>query len=193
MNQTVVFEQKINYIILSYYVIMVIVSFFGASVTQQKNGYVDFFAKLCEDTINVKKYGYGSMHIYDAGISFINNVINDKPNYCFIDWFSTGFINADSYIKQFIDTIVLKLIEINCVPIFLLFDRKDMCTKILDMYNYVTDYANQNNINYISMFNNQNIDKLLRDCVHTTELGANHYGNIIYNEFINCREKHGQI
>lgn len=65
-----------------------LVSFFGASVTQQTNGYVDVFANLCNDKFDVKKYGYGSMHIYDAGICFINNVINDKPNYCFIDWFS---------------------------------------------------------------------------------------------------------
>ena len=163
-----------------------LVSFFGASVTQQKNGYVDIFTKLCDNTINVKKYGYGSMHISDAGICFINNVINDKPNYCFIDWFSTGFINADGYIKQFIDTIVLKLIEIDCIPIFLLLDRKDMCSKRLDMYNYVIDYAKQNNIDYISMFNNVNVDELLRDTVHTTESGANYYGNTIYNQFISC-------
>ena len=163
-----------------------LVSFFGASVTQQKNGYVDIFTKLCDNIINVKKYGYGSMHISDAGICFINNVINDKPNYCFIDWFSTGFINADGYIKQFIDTIVLKLIEIDCVPIFLFLDGKDMCSKRLDMYNYVINCAKQNNVDYLSMFNNENIDELLRDSVHTTELGANYYGNTIYNQFISC-------
>jgi hypothetical protein len=162
-----------------------IVSFFGASVTQQKNGYVDKFSELTnENNIIVKKYGYGSMHINDAGICFINNVICNKPNYCFIDWFSTGFICSSDYIKQFIDTIVLKLIKINCTPVFLLFDRKDMCQNRLNMYDYVINYGNKHNIKYISITNNDNIDELLRDTVHTTEIGSLYYGKKIYDYFM---------
>ncbi len=43
------------------------ISFFGASVTQQKNGYVDRFnnkfINLIPD-IDVKKYGYGQLDLY---------------------------------------------------------------------------------------------------------------------------------
>ena len=164
-----------------------LINFFGASVTQQKNGYVDIFDKLLKThniDSNVKKYGYGSMHIHDAGVCFINNVIENNPNFCFIDWFSTGFINNTNYIKQYIDTIILKLFSIKCIPIFLLFDRIDIDKARLDMYDYVIEYANEYNINYISIFNNDNKIELLRDDVHTTELGSNYYGTIIYNNFM---------
>ena len=52
--------------------------------------------------------------------------------------------------------LIMLLIEINCVLIFLLLDINDMCQKRLDMYNYVIDYAKQNNVDYVSMFNNEN-------------------------------------
>lgn len=60
-----------------------------------------------------------------------------------------------------------------------------MCSSRLNMYDYVINYANDHNIDYISIINNENINELLYDDVHTTELGSKHYGNIIYNEFIN--------
>jgi len=124
------------------------------------------------------------MHIFDAGICFIDKVITDNPTFCFLDWFSTGFINSSDYIKQYIDTIVLKLVLNKCVPIFLLFDRKYMNQTRLAMYNYVIDYANKHNIKFVSIINNKNIDELLRDNVHTTEVGSEFYGNTIYNYFM---------
>lgn len=60
-----------------------------------------------------------------------------------------------------------------------------MCKSRLNMYNYVINYANNHNIDYITIINNKNIGKLLRDGVHTTDLGAKYYGNFIYNKFIN--------
>jgi hypothetical protein len=60
-----------------------------------------------------------------------------------------------------------------------------MCESRLNMYDYVINYANDHNIDYISIINNENIDELLYDCIHTTELGSKHYGNFIYDEFIN--------
>ena len=42
------------------------VNFFGASVTQQKTGYAQQF-KIMNEQFYVNIYGYGSMHLYDAG------------------------------------------------------------------------------------------------------------------------------
>ena len=42
------------------------IAFYGASVTQQRNGYVKYFAKLSK--AKVLKFGFGGMHLNDAGI-----------------------------------------------------------------------------------------------------------------------------
>ena len=77
------------------------IAFFGASVTQQngESGYVPTFTKLLvennfTDAVVIQK-GFGSMHLFDAGICKIDEVVNENPNICFIDWFSTGFIATD--------------------------------------------------------------------------------------------------
>ena len=69
--------------------------FYGASVTQQsgQSGFVPTFKNMIDLNqleYNIIQKGYGSMHLYDAGIIKIDNIINENPSYCFIDWFSTG-------------------------------------------------------------------------------------------------------
>jgi hypothetical protein len=159
------------------------IAFFGASVTQQKNGYTYEFKKLVnDDSLNIGVFGYGSMHLYDAGVCFIDNVINSKPRFCFIDWFSTGFINYN--ITQYLDAIVYKLNSIDCKIIFLLFDRIDMNDKRIEMYNIAKQYAVNHNIDMIEMYNLVNTKEYLRDMVHTNELGAKYYAEKIYNHYI---------
>ena len=62
-----------------------IINFFGASVTQQNKGYVYYFKNKCSDNITIFQNGYGSMHINDAGICFLYEIIKKalryKPNY----------------------------------------------------------------------------------------------------------------
>jgi hypothetical protein len=95
-----------------------IISFFGASVTQQQTGYVYEFTKLLLNG-NVNKYGYGSMHLKDAGICFIDNALQNKPTYLFIEWFVTG--HTDTCCDVYLDTIINKCANINCVPVCLYF------------------------------------------------------------------------
>ena len=67
------------------------IAFFGASVTQQQNGDWQYFANL-NPQFDVRPFGNGSMHLNDAGICYIEDVIKFNPQWCFIDWFSTGYI-----------------------------------------------------------------------------------------------------
>ena len=156
------------------------ISFFGASVTQQQTGYVYEFTKLLLNG-NVSKYGYGSMHLKDAGMCFIDNALENKPNYLFIEWFSTGYVN--NLCDVYLDTIVNKCANINCVPIFLLLDRTDIEKRIY-FNNKIKEYATTYNIHYIEIINVENRSNYLRDTVHTTELESKHYADIIYNYFI---------
>jgi len=165
------------------------VVFFGASVTAQKDesGYVPVFKKMLleDNNYNIIQKGFGSMHLNDAGLCKINEIIDLKPDVCFIDWFSTGFIATEKgYFFSLLDCLVRKLMLINCKICFLLFDQLDFCEKRLIMYKNVINYTEiYNNIDYIGLYNNENIEDLLRDDVHTNKKGALLYAETIYNYF----------
>lgn len=152
---------------------------FGASVTQQNNGYSDKLSKLINQKI--LKYGYGGMHICDAGICFIDEVVNVKPDICIIDWFSTDYQNEDGLILEYIKTIVQKLNTINCRVIFLLLPNRN----VYDWESYYLqlekDLKNLN-LEFISIYkllSQYSNDLLLRDTIHTTEFGAELYAKCI--------------
>lgn len=157
------------------------ITFFGASVTQQKTGFTYEFQKLTNHNINI--FGYGSMHLYDAGICFLDDVIQSKPEYCFIDWFGTSYVNNN--INEYLDAITYKLNEINCTIIYLFLDRLDMNNNRIEMYQASKKYADEHNIFYIDLYNIVSINELLKDVVHTNDSGSKHYATYIYNEFIN--------
>lgn len=49
------------------------ISFFGASVTEQKHGYVKYFKDLSiknSNNFTINQQGYGGTHINDAGMCF---------------------------------------------------------------------------------------------------------------------------
>lgn len=166
-------------------------AFFGASVTKQKTGYVHYFEKLCD--YNVLQFGYGGMHLKDAGIIFINEVCKSNPTYCFIEWFTPGIKN---YKKEslflYLDIIVLNLLKINCIPVFLflrgvtatdLFEDKLKSYKLI-----IEEYCAPKNIPYIEVYKNVDVgcktdQEILRDTVHTNDLGSELYAKAILNYF----------
>lgn len=159
-----------------------VIAFFGASVTQQKNGYVSHFLKNIKET--VMTYGYGSMHLKYAGVCMINNVLECKPNIVFIDWFSTGYINTNDETINCLDTIVSVFSKNNIKLIFLFFPRKDHNERI-NFYLFCKKYLNDKKLFYIDLneYLNYN-EELIRDTVHTTEKGSKIYGELIYDIYI---------
>src|SRR5574344_2395817 len=87
------------------------VAFFGASVTQQNPGYSYETAKLLESKYKV--FGFGGMHLPDAGICFIDKVLKFKPNYVFVDWFSTDYMEQSNKTLSYIDTLLYKFSKAN--------------------------------------------------------------------------------
>jgi hypothetical protein len=158
------------------------IAFFGASITEQKSGYVNRFKELHPNFI-INQFGYGGMYITDAGVCFIDELISTKPDYCFLDWF--GPPRHPERIKDYLDAIVGKLFEISCHPIFLFFYRKQLDTGRFIMLDYLKAYASRYNINCINLSNLENPDQYLKDSVHTNETGAKKYGDIISEEFNN--------
>ena len=165
--------------------------FYGASVTQQsgQSGYVPRFKNIIDleqNKYNIIQKGYGSMHLNDAGIVKIDNIINENPHYCFLDWFSTGLIITNKLnLYIYLDVIVRKLMLNNSQICFLLIDRTDMCNNRLIMYNHIKEYCKLYKLHLIEIYNDTNVNDLLRDTIHTNELGANLYANKIYEYFVN--------
>lgn len=167
------------------------ISFFGASVTAQKEGYVYNFKNLINQTNNYQIYqnGYGSMHMFDAGICYVNNIISYSPDICFIDWFSTGYLNNIKNFLPYLNTIIKKLNDNNIKIIFLYFPRKNFEDLRKIMYEESQNYLKELNIPFIDLKyeiekNNIILDDILKDSVHTNNKGGQIYGDIVYKWFI---------
>jgi hypothetical protein len=172
------------------------IAFFGASITQQNNGFAKYTTDFlkCESQI----FGYGSMHLCDAGICYIDEVLNYKPKYCFIDWFSTGYIKNNKHnldgIKLYIDTIINKFLKNGVIVIFLFFpdcsndsitnqpvNKKDINEKLA---NYLVK-LNVPIIDLSEKFNNSELNLILRDDkIHTTDFGSEVYAKHISKVFL---------
>ena len=159
------------------------IAVFGASVTQQKNG---FATKLNEHfNIPIKIFGYGGMHLNNAAICFIDEVMNEKPSYCFFDWFSTGYNESNDQTVQYINTLLNKCSKINCKPIFLFLPFKDNSNKS-NFHCFCKSILHDKKVFFIDVnteLYKYDINKILKDNVHTTEYGSNLYSKIIYKKF----------
>jgi hypothetical protein len=160
------------------------IGFFGASVTAQKNGYAPLLSKkLHEEGIETHIFGYGGNHMDDAGICLIDNVIEKKCDYCFIDFFSTGYTTMNDKTIECLDTIVYKFTKANCKLIFLFLLREDHVNRI-HFYNFLKKYLDERNIFYIDI--NEQLEysnEICRDAVHTTDLGSEKYTDVIFEKF----------
>ena len=160
------------------------IAVFGASVTQQKNGY----ATKLSDKFNcpVRIFGYGGMHLNNAAICFIDKVIYEKPTYCFVDWFSTGYNVASDKTIQYIDTIINKFSNISCKLIFLFLPYKNNQAKQDFFFFFCKFVLRKRGVSFIDIdheIEQYDIDAILTDGTHTTEYGSNLYSKIIYNKF----------
>jgi len=180
------------------------ISFFGASKTQQTRGY----AKYTIEDLNCdsKIFGYGSMHLNDAGICYIDDVLNYNAEYCFIDWFSTGYIEYNKHkfdeIKEYVDTIINKFFSKNIIIIFLFFPDKSMnniTNKMVDkkeIYAKLETYLmniNVPTINISEQFTDSELKLILRDGSHTTDFGSKVYAKHISSQFLEKFYKKYQI
>lgn len=161
---------------------------FGASVTQQENGYVDQLSKKLG--VKIKKFGYGGMHLPDAGVCFIDTVCAYKPDCVLVDWFSTDYMEQSEKTLQCIDTVLYKLSLINCAVVFLIFPERrtdgrqdekeafyDFCRKVLK----------DRNVCYVDIsdkLKNVDLANILKDSIHITSYGGGYYAKFIQESLL---------
>lgn len=162
------------------------ITFFGASVTLQKTGYAKVLSEMLDE--NVKIFGYGGMHLNNAGICFIDDVLDVAPTYCLVDFFSTVYTIKNEKTKEYIDTIIYKFSQLNCKLIFLFFPKHD--SELDSWYDFCQDHLISRNVNFIDVNEKlSTIDKntFLKDSVHTNNYGSQLYADIIFEEFSNMK------
>lgn len=157
---------------------------FGASVTQQQSGYAVKLKDMMTTT-NVHILGYGGNHLGDAGVCFLDNVIKIKPTYCFIDFFSTAYVKTDNLTTEYLDTIVYKLTNVKCRIVFLFMVRQDHDDEgTRTFYRFLKQYLNSRQLYYIDLNDHFKYStELVRDTVHTTDIGSDKYAAKIYEIF----------
>lgn len=167
------------------------ISFYGASVTQQginQNGemvgYVPYIKKnLEEKSLDCEfvfhQLGFGSNHLDDAGYLYFSKLLETSPDIVFLEWHTTGLAKFDS---AKYDYIIKKLLDINCIVVNLILPFKRCIGKperenIKQTRWYQEKGVRQ--INFYKLLDEKEIDKCLRDEVHTNMYGGLVYGKII--------------
>lgn len=167
---------------------------FGASVTQQENGYVDQLAKKIG--AKIKKFGFGGMHLPDAGICFIDNVRAYKPDCVFVDWFSTDYMEQSERTLQCIDTILYKFSKIHSVVVFLFFPerrtdgRQAEKESFCDFCKNALKARNATFIDISDDLKNSDLSQILRDTIHTTIHGGEYYADFIKEKLLSNPPPH---
>lgn len=159
--------------------------FYGASVTAQKNdsGYVQVLLRdsMKYPEFEISKISYGGSNFNQAGFSFLPEIISLKPDIVFLDWLTpSALVFNDDKLKFFNET----LLKNNIVPIWLNFPRKDDFCNSRQCYRQVKDSCSNYDIPFIDFTEllpevKINPEAYLRDVVHTTELGAKSYAELI--------------
>lgn len=144
------------------------ITFFGASVTQQKNGYAVYLKKKIKNSVKI--FGKGGMHLSNAGICYIDDVLKYSPEYCFIDWFSTDYIDTNENTIEYLNTLIYKFSHAKCRLVFLFFPRLDNLSRQI-FYKFVKNFLAMSELYFIDLNDYYEYSSdLVKDSVHTTEL-----------------------
>ena len=166
------------------------ISFFGGSVTQQgkESGYVVQFKKLHPE-LNVFQHGYGGQQIYNAGICYIDEILELSPDVLFLDWSLLPFENCSlrhsggTLLSNFIEkstlVILRKCKDRHIFPVFIHMGRTDNIVAISKLV--IDEVARKYHVPCIEMneIHKDSLALMFRDSFHTNEIGAKNYAQTI--------------
>lgn len=155
-----------------------IISFYGASVTQQGMGYVYGFNKIIKG-YTIKQCGIGSIGLREATFLLDKIILNkeNKSDICFLEWFTANW-NIE---VEDLNYLVMKLLSNNILPVFLLMynnNDRDEREKTKLLYYNISDNMNIPliDLDTYTVRGKYFTDDLFRDYTHLTEEGGNFYG-----------------
>jgi len=186
------------------------ISYFGASVTAQKNGYVQSLHKYITDSFNIQhdcfQNGFDDQAL-EASVALLEKyVVKNKPDLCFIEWTTQpeDFDN-DAIVYKYLEAIIYHLRKIKSQICFIYLgfnDKFEVPTKhntqnaeaFIDLFEYIASYHNIPSINlykYLQDYQrflkqHNELDKyknLFCDFVRTSHVGSYFYGELLFKFF----------
>ena len=156
--------------------------FYGASVTQQggSSGYIQRLQELVTGSpFEISSLGYGACHFNDAGFYNLQKVISERPDVCVLEWNTTGLVEFD--IKK-MNSVLGRLIENNIYIAFLILPRRDTNMKgNRRAEELIMDISETLEIPLLDIRTSVDFEECVRDDVHTNNIGALLYANLIFN------------
>jgi len=162
--------------------------FFGASVTGQKNSYVDSLRRLMPGHQFVH-FPFGGMSLSDAGICLMDEFLETDAEMHFLEWFSTHTTYEEPILTAYLDAICHRLVARGRKPVFLLFPRKDVNPRRVANYISVRNYAEKYGMRVVDVdarvrFGGLLPERILRDTVHTNQEGSDFYAEAIMDALL---------
>ncbi len=170
------------------------IHFFGASVTSQsihhKTGEVTGFVNCLESricshrpTVKISRTSAGSSLFRSAGICLLEEVLDTSPNIIVLDWHSTGEEYFDEISWNYL---VDRILQKNILLLVLFMPRLRFVglNYKIQKFNIARNQSSRCGLVlcdiYESIGKEFELDKCLRDDVHTNSFGAKKYSDIIY-------------
>ena len=156
--------------------------FYGASVTAQTGltGYFDFVRDAL-NTLNLETFrvAYGGCHIDDAGFYRLESALTNDLNYIVFEWNTTG-LNIYNELKL---SHILKILKARSIkPIFVIIPQEVTMKGNRNSENQIYSLCNRFNIPLLDLrvgLSVYDFNEMVRDVVHTNEIGAQFYSNKI--------------
>ena len=179
------------------------ICFFGASVTQQKSGYVDYLINHIQK-IEIIKKGYSGCHINQA-MWLVDDMIALKPDICFLEWTTSVFKANQTDLLEYLYIIINKLIKNNIIPVFLYLYKKDISDyiQIIDTYEKIAEHYNVSSFHQYKIIEELEInsDLFLKDTCHTNFQGSQFYGitlqkvlnDFLVNNSFSCKQEKNHL
>jgi hypothetical protein len=152
--------------------------FYGASVTAQAGdtGFFELVKKeLMELGFEVFRTAYGGCHIDDAGFYRFESALENDFSFIVFEWNTTGL----STYNEFKLAYILQLVKSRgAKPLFLILPQESTVVNKRNSENQILYICRRLNIPLLDVSDGLSLEKfklLVRDIVHTNELGANFY------------------
>lgn len=163
--------------------------FYGASVSAQsgKSGYFD---NLESSEYDFMRMTFPSSQFYNAGFYNVMNIgkLAKKPDIVFFEWSTTGENEFDLVRLKYV---LQELISNGLFIVFLILPKKDTYSNNRKCDDQLYKISADSNIPLLDLryvLQENNIDEVLRDNVHTSDFGAKLYANAIL-EYLNSKPK----
>jgi hypothetical protein len=157
------------------------VIFYGASVTHQSKGegYFEYLKKSFEfnDLFHFDRLSFPACHFNDAGFLNHNLLLNMNPNIVIFEWNTTGLAEFD---EKKLNVMILGCLKNKIIPAFLILPRVSTNLNInRRCEDQVIELCKMYDLPLLDLRKLSNIVLLLRDDVHTNNLGAKEYSEKI--------------